>query len=323
MFQFQSIEKKLRILNGNLERAMPIITLSGVILGFLLGSKVSWMKPSVTFLFSFLTFCGALGINTTNFLKILQKPKPIFAFLLGSNLVMPVIAWAVANIAFPANTAIITGYILLMATPAAVSGYIWSSIYRGNGELSLTLILVSTALTPFFTPLTVRLLAQTSIEIDMMGMVLSLLKMVVIPSILGILLNNLTKGKVNDHVTPCLKPFSKFALILVIIINTSQVSKQLIAGASWAYLPIALLCAAIAASGFPIAFMIGKWAKLPEEDNISLTFAIALRNTNAGLVLAIDYFPPETALPVIFGIVFQQTISAIMGHRLFRRKTHR
>ncbi|AEV29767.1 putative Na+-dependent transporter [Sphaerochaeta pleomorpha str. Grapes] len=317
------MEKKLRHFNGNLERAMPILTPTGVILGLLLGAKVSWMKPSVTYLFAFLTFCGALGINSSDFFKVLKKPKPIFAFLLGTNLIMPIIAWSVANVAFPTNTAIITGYILLMATPTAVSGYIWSSIYQGNGALSLTLILVSTALTPLLTPFTVRLLAQTSVEINTMGMILSLFKMVVLPSLFGILINNMTKGKVNEHITPSLKPFSKLSLILVIIINTSQVSQQLIASASWAYLPIALLCAIIAASGFPIAFVIGKWAKLPEEDNVSVTFAIALRNISAALVLAIDYFPPETSLPVIFGIVFQQSICAVMGHFFFGKKPHR
>jgi tagaturonate reductase len=189
--------------------------------------------------------------------------------------------------------------------------------------LSLTLILVSTALTPLLTPFTVRLLTQTAIEINTNGMILSLLKMVLVPSLLGIFINNFTKGKVNDHITPSLKPFSKIALVMVIIINTSQVSNQLLASASWKYLPVALLCATIAASGFPIAYGLGKWAKLPKEDNISLTFAIALRNISAGLVLAIDYFPPETALPVIFGIVFQQTISALMGFFLFGRKLSR
>lgn len=317
------MEKKLRHLNGNLERAMPILTPTGVILGLLLGTKVSWMKPSVTYLFAFLTFCGALGINSTDFFKVLKKPKPIFAFLLGTNLLMPLLAWSIANIAFPSNTAIITGYILLMATPTAVSGYIWSSIYRGNGALSLTLILVSTALTPLLTPFTVRLLTKTSIEINTMGMILSLLKMVVIPSVLGVIINNMTKGNVNEHITPSLKPFSKLSLILVIIINTSQVSQQLISTASWIYLPIALLCAVIAASGFPLAFAIGKWTKLPVEDTVSVTFAIALRNISAALVLAIDYFPPETSLPVIFGIVFQQSICAIMGHFLFGRKPKR
>jgi tagaturonate reductase len=323
MFQFQILENKLRQLNKVLEHAMPIITPTGVILGLVLGTLVSWMKPSVSYLFAFLTFCGALGINSSDFFKVLKKPKPIFLFLLGSNLIMPFVAWSVAKIAFPSNIAIITGYVLLMATPTAVSGYIWSSIYRGNGALSLTLILVSTALTPLLTPLTVRLLAQTAIEIDTTGMILSLFKMVLLPSLLGVLINNLTKGKVNDHITPCLKPFSKIALVFVIIINTSQVSNQLLASASWEYLPVALLCAAIAASGFPIAFVLGKWAKLSTEDNISLTFAIALRNISAGLVLAIDYFPPETALPVIFGIVFQQTISALMGFFLFGRKAAR
>ncbi|WP_320129137.1 bile acid:sodium symporter family protein [uncultured Sphaerochaeta sp.] len=317
MFHFQNTETKLRQFNHSLEHLMPVLTPFGVILGLILGTLVSWMNPSVTYLFAFLTFCGALGINTTDFFKVLRHPKPIIFFLIGANIIMPFLAWALASLVFHSNIAMITGYILLLSIPTAVSGYIWSSIYEGNGALSLTFILISTALAPIFTPFTVKLLAQTSIAIDTTGMMLSLFKMVVIPSILGIVINNLTKGQVNEHITPSLRPFSKLALFLVIIINTSQVSKDLLANASWSYLPVALVCATIASLSFPIAYVLGRIAKLSREDNISLTFAISLRNISAALILAINYFPPETALPVIFGIVLQQTICAIMGHFLF------
>jgi tagaturonate reductase len=319
MFQFEAMERKLRQLNSLTERAMPILTPTGVLLGLLLGSHVSWMKPSVTFLFSFLTFCGALGINGSDFFTVLKKPKPIFLFLLIANILMPCFAWAVANLFFPSLSGTVTGYILLMAIPTAVSGYIWASIYKGNGALSLTMVLVSTALAPFMTPFTVRLLARTAVSIDTNGMILSLVQMVVIPSVIGVLINTLTKGKVNEHVTPSIKPFSKITLLMVIVINTSQVADRLLANASWQYLPIALLCAAISATGFPIAYWTGRMARLPKADNVSLTFATALRNISAALVLAIDYFPPETTLPVIFGIVFQQTICATMGYLLFGR----
>lgn len=320
MFHFQTIETSLNKLNQALERLMPILTPAGVVLGLILGSRVSWMKPSVTWLFAFLTFSGALGINSSSFLKVIKKPKNILVFFLGTNIIMPILAWALASLFFGSDPAIVTGYVLLLSIPTAVSGYIWSAIYKGDGALSLSLILVSTILAPILTPFTVNLLTQSEVAIDSTSMMLSLIKMVVVPSLLGVLINNLTKGKVNDRVTPTLKPFSKIALFFVVIVNTSLVSERLIADASWTYLPIALLCAFLTASGYPIAFALGKLAKIPLAENKSITFATSMRNISAALVLSIEFFPAKSALPVIFGIVFQQTVCAFMGHNLFGKE---
>ncbi|MDT4763030.1 bile acid:sodium symporter family protein [Sphaerochaeta sp. PS] len=299
---------------------MPILTPTGVIVGLLLGSRVAWMKPSVTWLFAFLTFSGALGISSSSFLQVIKKPKNLMVFFLGTNIIMPIIAWALASLLFGSSPDVVTGYVLLLSIPTAVSGYIWSAIYNGNGALSLTLILLSTLLAPILTPHTVSLLTQSSVTIQTTSMMLSLLKMVVIPSFLGVMLNTLTKGKVTVKLAPSLKPFSKIALFFVIIINISQIAERLIDNATWTYLPIALLSAVLTASGYPIAYSLGKLAKIPIAENKSITFATSMRNISAALVLSIEFFPAETALPVIFGIVFQQTVCAFMGHFLFGEK---
>ncbi len=299
---------------------MPVLTPTGVLLGLILGTSVSPMKPSVTWLFAFLTFSGALGISTSSFLKVVKRPKNILVFFLGTNIIMPIIAWTLASLFFGSDPAVVTGYVLLLSIPTAVSGYIWSAIYKGDGALSLTLILISTTLAPLLTPFTISFLTQSSVSIDSISMMLSMLKMVVIPSLVGVSLNSLTKGGVTVHLAPALRPFSKIALFVIVIINTSLVSERLVADASWTYIPIALLCAFLAISGYPIAYTLGRLAKVSYEENISITFATSMRNISAALILSIQFFPAKTALPVIFGIVFQQTICAFMGHYLFGQK---
>ena len=320
MFHFQTIETGLNRLNQALERLMPILTPTGVLLGLILGSRVSWMKPSVTWLFAFLTFSGALGISSSSFLGVIKKPKNLLIFFLGTNIIMPILAWGLASLFFGTEPAVVVGYVLLLSIPTAISGYIWSDIYKGDGALSLTLILVSTVLAPLLTPFTIRVLTQSSVAIDSVSMTLSLLKMVVIPSLLGVSLNSLTKGGVTTHLAPSLKPLAKIALFFVIIINVSQISERLLLEASWAYLPIALLSGLLTASGYPIAYSLGKLAKISHEENISITFATSMRSISAALMLAIEFFPAKSALPVIFGIVFQQTVCAFMGYFLFAQK---
>ena len=307
-------------MNIHLDRIMPILTPSGVVLGLILGTRVSWMKGSVTYLFALITFIGALGISSGDFFKVIRKPKAIFIAIFATNMLMPLIAFFLANILFPNQNDIITGFILITAIPTALTGYIWSNIYKGHAALSLTMILIGTILAPFLTPFTIQLLAKTSVQIDTTGMMISLLMMVVLPSIVGIAINNMTRGTVNDHIAPSLKPFAKLGLFIIIVINTSQVADRLLANATWAYLPIALTSAALAALGYPISHTLGKLAKLDLDQQKSVTFASSMRNISAALVLSITFFPAQSALPVIFGIVFQQTTCALMAYLLYGRK---
>jgi predicted Na+-dependent transporter len=51
-----------------------------------------------------------------------------------------------------------------------------------------------------------------------------------------------------------------------------------------------------------------------------MTFTGGMRNISAALVLATTYFSPLAALPVILGILFQQTFVGLLGGVLFARR---
>ena len=182
------------------------------------------------------------------------------------------------------------------------------------------MLVIGTLLAPIMTPYTVRILSSSEITIDVSGMMLSLLWMVVIPSVIGIAINAATKGSCTKHAVPCLKPFTKVALLLVIIINSSQVAEELIAAISWTYVPQFIASFVFAFSGYFMAYAIGRIGRLERRDLISMTFASSMKNISAAMVIAIDFFPPGAVLPIIFGIVLQQSTCALSAHILFGRK---
>jgi tagaturonate reductase len=305
--------------NTFVDKGMPLLTPCGVLIGFLLGSRISGYTTQVTLFFAFMTFSGALSMNIRNFFDVIRKPLPIFVFLFCSHIVIPVMVTLVAKVLFTNEPAFITGLVLLFAIPTAVAGYIWTSIHNGNGPLALTLILIDTVLAPFLTPFTVSFLLSESIQIDSTGMLISLVWMVVIPSILGVCINELSKGQVPKAVTPYFKPFAKIALLLVIAINSARVSNSITSFESVFFvLGIAALLLTIA--GFLIGHAAGKILHLHPIDMIAVTNASGLRNISAALVLALDFFEPRASLPVIAGIVFQQSLAALMGKILTRKE---
>ena len=323
MFRFSAAEKKLITMNKELERFMPLLTPTGVILGLAVSELFIEAKPLVTPLFAFLTLVSGMGVSVKEFGTMFRKPKPIFIFLLTTYIVIPCLMTGLASVLFRGNSDAITGFVLLYAIPTAVVGCIWSGIYNGNNALSLTLIVIGTMLAPVSVPLTVRVLASSHIEFDTSGMMLSLIYMVVIPSAIGILINALSKGHCNDHAVPMLKPFTKIGLLFVVTINTSQIAEDLIASASVAYIPQALAAFFFTVLSFIVSSLIAKAARLGHADIVSVTFASSMKNISAAMVLAIQFFPPASLIPIISGIVLQQTTTAISAHFLFGTKPDR
>lgn len=315
-----SVTPKMKVFNHHVEKCMPFLTPLGVVAGLILGKHISWMKPAVNYLFGFLTFTGALTIGLKDFGRTLKKPKYLLCFALCSFIIMPIMTIILASVIFPNSPEIVSGYALIRAIPTAVVGTIWTSIFSGNMAIAITIIVLDTILAPFITPFMLKLLTHASIPLDTLGMMKSLCIMVVIPSILGMLCNQYKKGAVNKEIGPCLKPFSKLCLVFVIMINCSQVSSRLINNASWQYVSIGLVSLAIALLGYVVGYFGSKIFSFNRNDSVALTFAVAMRNVSAALVLAINYLPPAAALPVIFGIVFQQSSCAVVGNIIFSKK---
>ncbi len=303
--------------NNFLNKQMPLMTPLAVILGLLLGSHVSWMKPAVNWLFGIMTFFGAMKISVKEVGDSLKKPTFLLAFALSSYILMPLVAYAISHIFFNGNKEIISGYILLRATPTAVVSTVWTTIYCGSLAASITVLILDSFLSPILTPFILRLYTGEAIAVDSMGMMKSLLFMVLIPSFLGLIANHFYSHQIKRLWAPVTNPISKLLIFVVIIINTSQQATSIIAKASWQYLLIGLGNMLMVVIGFSLGFFCSRLMRLDREKTISMTFSVSMRNTSAALVLAIAFLPAAASLPCIFGIVFQQFMAAMMSKLYF------
>jgi predicted Na+-dependent transporter len=152
----------------------------------------------------------------------------------------------------------------------------------------------------------------------MSGIALSLVLMVVIPTIIGVFLNETSKGAVPKAVSPYLNPFSKICLLIVISANAAAAAPK-VNLLDPKMLLIALLCVVMGVLAYLVAWPVGRVAKLNQKKQVSLFFAVGLRNISAATTIAIDFFPPAAAVPALLGIVFQQTLAAVMGRIMFKK----
>jgi predicted Na+-dependent transporter len=306
--------------NRVIEKLMPFLTLVGIVVGVLLGSRVAGYAFLAVPLFAFMTFTSTLNMKIDDLVTTVRSPRYIIAFFVIFYGFQPLIAWALSSLIFPGDPEIITGLVLLYSTPIAVSSSIWTDIYKGNAPLAITLILLGTLVAPIVTPLLIQLYRGHAVCLDAMSMFVSLLWMIVIPSILGISINELSKGKISRIMIPTCKPLSKIALFLVIVVNAAQI-RESVGSFEMVYLQSGILAIFLSSLGFLGGFFAGHILGKNEGKQTTLMYATGMRNISAALVLAIAYFTPRAAIPLVIGILFQQTMAAVFGSTLLRGKT--
>jgi len=297
---------------------MPVLTPLGIALGFLLPGVFINLRPFVPWLFGLMTLAGALKLRVSEFGNTIRGPVPILAFFIATHVLMPYCVMLAASRLFGGNPDTVAGFVLLFAGPIAVSSFIWVSIFRGDKALCLTLILLDTVLAPLVVPGTVSLLMGAQVAMDMSGIAVSLVLMVVIPTIIGVTLNEISREKIPALVCPYLNPASKICLMLVIAANTSPVAKiiQFNNPEVW---KIAGMCVFLSVGGFMVSKFTAIAIRCNSTKSVTMFFCGGLRNISAVTTIAVTFFPESAALPALLGIVFQQTISAVMG-KLFAAK---
>ncbi|OLS40552.1 bile acid:sodium symporter family protein [Bacillus sp. MRMR6] len=314
----------LQKLNHRLEKIMPFITPSSVILGVLLSDSIKDFSYLIPWIFAFMTFAGSLNSNFRSLSDVVRHPLPIIAAMCLLHIIMPIWAWSVGHLTFGGDVYTITGMVLGMAIPTGITSFIWVSIYKGNIPMTLALILIDTMLSPFIVPFSLSLIIGEKVEIDFLSMMSGLLGMIVIPSLVGMFLNTVTKGKVSGSLSPRLAPFSKICIGIVVMLNGAMVAPYL-KNINLKLVSITLVVFFIALSGYVIAFLIGKLLGSDHDTLVALTFTGGMRNISAGAVIAVSYFPPAVAVPVVVGMLFQQILASLNGYFLERyiNKEHR
>jgi BASS family bile acid:Na+ symporter len=307
-----AIRRGLISSNVVLEKIMPLLTPTAIVVGVLNEAALlpfTWLVP---WIFAFMKLIGSLKSNFRDLLAVLAKPQKLIILLIILHIVMPLIGWLAAMAFFPGDPYTVTGYVLLFAIPTGVVSVVWVSMHGGNVALTLALILIDTLLSPLVVPGTLYLLMGASVQIEIGEMMRGLLYMVVLPSVAGMLLNQFSKGKVTAVCGPPLAPFVKVGLFIVVSINGASIARYLKHPDGKLVLIIAVTFVTVLL-GYVIGAVVSRRFRWDYENTVAVQFNSGMRNLSAGAVLAVKYFPPAVALPVISGMLFQQILAACSG----------
>lgn len=305
-------------LNRQLEKILPLITPISVLIGVLLGSHLSGFTYLSPWLFAFMTFSGSIASSFKEFIKVVVQPLPLLTTLFILHVGMPLIALGLGHAFYSHEPLTITGLILAAAIPTGITSFVWVAIYRGNIVLTLSIILMDTILSPFVVPYTLSVLVGTKVQLDTFAMMKGLFFMIVVPSLIGMLLNQWTRGKIKEQWGGRLGPFSKIFMGVVVAINSSVIAPYL-RDFNAKLLGLAGFVLIVASLGYMIGWLVARLFRWEQDVVVALTFNSGMRNISAGAVLAVAYFPPPVAIPVVLGMLFQQSLASLFGFLLNRK----
>jgi tagaturonate reductase len=303
--------------NSVMDKLMPVMTPLSVVLGLLFPGFFLPLRPYVILLFGIMTFSGALKLTAVELGSAVKSPAPILLFFFSTHVIMPLAALFLSS-QFIKDTDVIAGFVLLFAGPTAVSGFIWSAIYKGDKALGLSLILLDTLLAPLVVPGTLSILMGAKVAMDISGITVSLIFMVVVPTIIGVALNETSRGAIPQKICPAVDPLAKLCLMLVIAANSAAIAHILKLNDPLLW-KTGVLCLFLTVSSFLLARLNGIAAKCDNEKTAALVIAGGLRNNSAVMTIAVTFLPEAAVLPTLMSIILQQSIAAIMGRLIIRR----
>ncbi len=301
----------LEKLNSFLQRYIAILTPLSVVLGVLLESVGQNLLFLVTWLFAFMTFAGSLHMKFRD-VKIFVKHPVLIVFTIAFlHLLMPLWVFFLSTVIFDDHL-LTVGFVVSVAVPTGVTSVIWINICRGNLPLGLSIILINTLLSPFIIPAMLHIVSGEKIHLDVASLMLNLILMIVLPTILGIVVNELSKGEIPKKYGKKLAPFSKLCLFAVIMINSSAIAPYL-KDFNVHLISILLVVFFVAVSGYAFALLIGRYILKDYPQMITLIFTGGMRNIALGVIVATTYFPSKVAMPVVFGMLFQQVLASVFS----------
>ena len=257
-------------------------------------------------------FGMGLTLSPTDFKVVLSRPKDILIGCLTQFTVMPLLAlgltWAFS---LPQELAI--GVILVGCCPGGTASNVITYLAKGDLALSVGMTAASTLLAPLLTPLLVWLLAGTMVDVDTVGMLMSIVYVVIAPIVCGLLCQRFLP-KLTKLLTPYLPAFSSIVIAMVVgIVVSHNAARLLTAG---------LLIVAVVIIhnllGLAIGFTVGRLLRLQRPKCVALSIEVGMQNSGLASSLAVLHFAAYP-LATIPGAVFSvwHNISGALVAKLY------
>lgn len=308
----ENIVNKIGKLSSLLTKYIGVIIIFFSVLAFFWQDGFAWTTRYTSVFLGVAMFGMGLTIHMGDFQVVFSRPKEVIIGCVAQYTVMPLVAWILAVVFhLPQDLAI--GVILVGCCPGGTASNVITYIAGGDVALSVGMTIVSTLAAPLMTPLLVYSLAGAWVEVSFWAMVLSVVKVILIPVLLGILLRSLF-GKQIQKISDIL-PLISVVSIVMIISGIVANNAEKIVSCGVLILGVVMLHNLF---GMGIGLLAAKLLKVEYSRTTAIAIEVGMQNSGLAVSLATANFAanPLATLPgAIFSVWHNISGSIFAGIR--------
>ncbi|KAB1068942.1 bile acid:sodium symporter family protein [Tamlana haliotis] len=250
----------------------------------------------------------SMGIQ--DFGAVIKSPKGVFVGVSAQLGIMPLMGFFLANIS-GFSPEIAAGIVLIGCSPSGVASNVMAYLAKANLALSITITSIATLIAPFVTPLLMKVFAGEFVEIDVLAMMWSIVKMIILPIGAGLLVNHLFKHKI-DGFKKVLPLISMFGIAAIIIVITAAGRDNLIdiGGLLMVLVLIHNLF------GYFLGYWYAKLLKLNDQDSRTIALEVGMQNGGlaSGIANSLGKIATMGLAPAVFGPLMNITGSVLASY---------
>ncbi|GLX67057.1 bile acid:sodium symporter family protein [Paenibacillus glycanilyticus] len=288
---------------------MFLLIPGSLVLGFLFADTLAPLVDAVPYLFAYVTLTMGIGCGVRHLYEVIRKPGILIWTLMLAHVLSPLVAYGLGTMLFGAESPYVVGLVLFTIIPLGVSTVLWVGMSGGSVPLVLAMVVLDSALSPFVVPFGIHLLFNTSVDIPIGPIMFDLFIIVVLPTIVGVALYELSKGRIQNKVKPVAMPISKLCFVAVVALNASAIAPYVdeLKHDMLKLIPLVIVLVGVC---YAVGFL-GTAKYGGKEVQVTVSYATGMRNISLGIVLALGYFSPLAAVPVVLSILVQQPLATV------------
>ncbi|MBQ7211521.1 MAG: bile acid:sodium symporter family protein [Muribaculaceae bacterium] len=272
---------------------------------------------AINYMLGVVMFGMGLTLNLNDFKIVFSRPKDVVIGCLAQFTVMPLLAWVLAR-AFHLDESLALGVVLVGCCPGGTASNVITYLAKGDLALSVGMTGVSTLAAPLLTPLLTWALAGKSVDVDVVGMLLSILWVIILPIVVGLIVKSLWP-KFTEKATDYLPAFSSVAIAFIVAVIIAANASKLLAGGLVIVVVVMLhnLC------GLVLGYLIGQLLGLAEPKKRAVSIEVGMQNSGLASSLATLHFAayPMATIPGAIFSVWHNISGAIVA-RLYTKKNN-
>ncbi|MCA1901305.1 MAG: bile acid:sodium symporter family protein [Candidatus Hydrogenedens sp.] len=272
-------------------RMMVVWVILAGIIGYFFPPVLTIFNPYKDWFFMFTMAGIGVVLKIEDFIPIVKRPHWVLLGTIAQFVIMPLLGFLIAKgLQLPPSLAI--GVILVGSTPGAMASNVISYMAGADVAYSVALTSTSTLLSPILTPLCTYIFGSVYISVPFWGMFMSIIKMVIVPLMVGFAIRYLLKERINKvvDVFPAISSLCiAFICGLVVALNADKFGDVSL-----------LIFSAVVFHNF-LGLILGYGAgilyRFDEKRKRTLAIEVGMQNAGLGAVLALNHFSAESALP--------------------------